>query len=173
MKTVFALVVVIGLIAFCVHLSNEGRESSPTPVPSQPQPSITERVAERVEKDRAEDMISKAAYVQESVKILEFKAAYFEDYNGRIAGVKFRIQNAGNRTINRLDVIVRFRDDAGRIIGEQELSPISQFTKPLCPGCIWQIDQGGFYPAKNIPSEWHEGWAFIQTTYIDLGPLRQ
>jgi hypothetical protein len=84
----------------------------------------------------------------------------------RRAGVTFKLRNNGRRTLDRVKVVIYFKDANGRIIAEEDYLPVlvseyrySSDNKPLRPGYIWQMERGRFYSAKSVPSEWKDGAA--------------
>lgn len=109
--------------------------------------------------------IDKQEYIQKSIKLYELQAQYIETYSdGRVPGVKFKIQNNGTRTLSRVKVLVLFKDKNGTVIGEEEYSPVhvTEYSylndnKPLKPGYIWKPESDKYYIAKSIPSEWADG----------------
>jgi hypothetical protein len=90
--------------------------------------------------------------------------------------VDFKIQNNGDRTLNKVTVRVIFFDAAGTPISEEEYHPVvvSAYSigdnTPLRPHYIWQQESDKFYEAKNVPSEWAEGKATATITEIEFGP---
>src|SRR5690606_28064197 len=91
-------------------------------------------------------------------------------------GVRFKLRNDGERTLNRVEVMVFFKDSAGKIIAEKDFNPVlvSQFgigdSKPLRPGYIWQMDASRFYKADSGPDEWEEGAVEARITDIEFAP---
>ena len=87
-------------------------------------------------------------------------------------GVEFKLRNNGTRSLSRVNVTVYFQDRDGRNIGEASYYPdlVNSFgagtNKPLKPNYVWQIEDGGFYAAKKVPSEWLNGSARFEITEI-------
>lgn len=105
-------------------------------------------------------------YIEEDLELYDFQAKYMDAVlDGRIPGVTFKIKNKGDRTLERVKVVVLFKDESGTVIAEEDYNPVivSPYSigdnKPLKPGYIWQQERGKFYTAKSVPSEWHEGAA--------------
>jgi hypothetical protein len=106
-------------------------------------------------------------YIRDNLLLYDFRAKYMESIlDGRVPGVKFKLRNKGNRTLDRVKVVVFFKDSSGAVIAEEEYSPVlvseynfSGDNKPLKPGYIWQMESDKFYSAKSVPSEWKEGVA--------------
>jgi hypothetical protein len=113
-------------------------------------------------------------YIVESLELYDFKARYMNAVlDGRVPGVTFKIKNNGDRSLERVKVVVFFKDAAGSVIAEEDYVPVSVSkynlsgdNKPLKPGYIWQQERGKFYTAKSIPSEWKEGAAEAKITEI-------
>lgn len=84
--------------------------------------------------------------------------------DGRVPGVLFKIRNNGDRSLDRVEATIYFKDAAGRVIAEEDYHPVlvSEYSfsgdnKPLKPDYIWQMEKGKFYSAKKVPDEWEEG----------------
>ena len=120
-------------------------------------------IVESDEPDSGELDIAKAAYIYESLELYDLSAKYIETYRGRVAGVLFKLRNSGETSLDRVEVTVFFKDENGNVITEEDFHPVlvSENSvgdkKPLRPGYIWQMEQGKYYTAKQIPSEWKEG----------------
>jgi hypothetical protein len=118
-----------------------------------------------------------AAYVKDNLRLYDLHAKYFDSMlDGRVPGVDFKIQNNGNRTLNKVTVRVVFYDAGGNAISEEEYTPVlvSEYSigdnTPLRPHYIWQQESDKFYEAKNVPSEWAEGKASATVTEIEFAP---
>ncbi|KFL36592.1 hypothetical protein N788_03000 [Arenimonas donghaensis DSM 18148 = HO3-R19] len=113
-------------------------------------------------------------YIAESIELYDFQAKYMDSVlDGRVPGVSFKMKNNGDRTLDRVEIVVLFKDATGSVIAEEDYSPIfvseynlSGDNKPLKPGYIWQLERGRFYAAKSVPSEWKEGAAEIKIVDI-------
>ncbi|MFC1621424.1 hypothetical protein ACFL2G_03870 [Candidatus Omnitrophota bacterium] len=117
---------------------------------------------------------SKQSYI-DNVELYDFEAKYFDSmFEGRRPGVTFKIKNAGDKILNRVEVTVYFKDSSGNVIAEEDYHPVlvSDFSlgdnKPLKPNYIWQMESGKFYQAKSVPSEWQEGNAIAKVTDIEF-----
>lgn len=119
-----------------------------------------------------------AAYIRENLRLYDLDAKYFDSLmDGRVPGVRFKIQNNGDRTLNEVKVRVVFFDAAGKAIAEEEYAPVivSEYNfggdnKPLRPNYIWQEEPDKFFTAKNVPSEWAAGKVTAAITDIEFGP---
>ena len=135
-------------------------------------PGNSELESGRAELARAKE---KLAYF-DKVVVYDFKARYMDSMlDGRVPGVSFKIRNKGNRTLNRVEVTVYFKDKDGNTISEEDYNPVLVTdynfmgdNKPLKPGYIWRMERGHFYSAKSVPDEWKEGAAEIKVTDLEF-----
>lgn len=117
---------------------------------------------------------AEALYITENLDLYDFQAKYMNSaLDGRVPGVTFKIKNKGDRTLERIKVVVLFKDKSGSVIAEDSYTPVlvspysvSSSNKPLKAGYIWQQEQGRFYTAKSVPTEWEEGSAEANITEI-------
>jgi hypothetical protein len=121
--------------------------------------------------------VEEAAYIKSNLKLYDLKAKYYDSMlDGRVPGVEFKLQNNGNRTLNKVTVRVVFYDAAGNPISEQDYDPVlvssysADDSTPLRPHYIWQQESDKFYEAKTVPSEWAEGKVTASVTAIEFGP---
>jgi hypothetical protein len=119
----------------------------------------------------------KVAYIRDKLQVYDLNAKYYNSLlDGRIPGVRFKIKNSGDRTLNRVTVKIVFFDAAGKAISEEEYHPIlvSEYSvgdnKPLRPNYVWQDASDKFYSAKSVPSEWKTGSASATITEIEFAP---
>ena len=88
--------------------------------------------------------------------------------------LRLRIQEP--KPLNKIKVVVYFKDSSENIIAEEDYLPIlvSEYSfnddKPLKPGYVWSMEQNKFYAAKSVPTEWEEGSIDIAITEIDFAP---
>ncbi|OYX16792.1 MAG: hypothetical protein B7Z07_01950 [Sphingomonadales bacterium 32-67-7] len=117
-------------------------------------------------------------YIRDHLQLYDLDAKYFDSMlDGRVPGVDFKIKNNGNKALNRITVIVEFKDASGASIAEEEYNPVlvSDFNyggdnTPLKPNYIWQQEQGQFYTAKSVPSEWASGKVSARISDIEFAP---
>lgn len=121
--------------------------------------------------------VEEAAYIKQNLRLYDLQAKYYDSMlDGRVPGVDFKIQNNGNRTLNKVTVRVVFYDAGGNPISEEEYYPVivSDYSvddnTPLRPHYIWQQESDKFYEAKNVPSEWAEGKVTATITEIEFAP---
>jgi len=128
---------------------------------------------ERERKREQEDSI-KAAYIAEHLELYDVSAKYMDSLlDGQVPGVLFKVRNKGERSLDKVEVTVYFKNANGGVIAEEEYIPVlvSEFSfsgdnKPLKPGYVWQMEKGKFYAAKSVPSEWKEGSVAASITEI-------
>lgn len=126
------------------------------------------------EREQEQEEAVKAAYISESLELYDVSAKYTDSLlDGRVPGVLFKIRNKGDRSLDKVEVTVYFKDSSGSIIAEEVYLPVlvSEFSlsgdnKPLKPGYVWQMEKGKFYAAKSVPSEWKEG--SIEASITDI-----
>ncbi len=110
-------------------------------------------------------------YIQEHIQLYEFSAKYHNTYDGKMAGVTFKMKNNGERILSEVAVTVYFPNASGEDVSEEVFYPVLSRSiygdsKPLKPGYIWQLDGEKFYPAKNVPSEWYPPRTHYKITNI-------
>ncbi len=110
------------------------------------------------------------------VNLYDFEVSTIDTYSDKnIPAVKFKIKNAGDKTLTNVEVTVYLKDRDGNIIMEEDFNPVlvsaysfSGNNKPLKPGYIWEMEKGKWYTIKNAPSEWHVGNAVAKITDIEI-----
>ena len=139
------------------------------------------RVSAEPGEDRREDSerrleAAESAYIDEYVELYDLSARYIDTYsNDNVPGVQFKLRNNGERTLDRVRVVIYFKDAAGGIITEEDFLPVaagvafSDNNTPLRPGYIWQMESGRYYTAERVPSEWSEGSVEAAITEIEFG----
>lgn len=124
-------------------------------------------------KQEIHDIKEKQEYLSKLV-LYDLKAKYYETYlEKKVPGVVFKIKNKGDRTLKEVEVTVYFKDRAGTVIAEEKYHPVlvteysfGDNNRPLKPNYIWQMEQGHFYKAPSVPTEWKEGSASATITNI-------
>jgi len=118
----------------------------------------------------------KQEYINENTKLYDVEAKYTESrLKGTVPGVDFKVKNTGERTLDLVEVTVKFQNSKGEIIFEEEYTPVlvSKYNvtgdnKPLKPGYIWQQERGKFYIANSVTTEWKEGEVKASIKNIDF-----
>ena len=106
----------------------------------------------------------KQAYIP-NVLLYDLEAKFYKTYSKtKVPGVKFKIKNNGNRLLQEVEVTVYFKNAKGTVIAEERYRPVLAMKKSfsgnqviLKENYIWQMDEGNFYKAEGIPTEWQEG----------------
>ena len=131
---------------------------------NQDRPRVTASGSEESGPSEAELRAEANAYTDQHIELYDLSAKYIDTYlNERVPGVLFKLKNNGERSLDRVEVTVYFKNADGQIIAEEDFHPVLVSTysmndsKPLRPGYIWQMESGKYYTAKQVPSEWQEG----------------
>lgn len=139
---------------------------------SQDMKKAREDLAEHREKEERREREEKDLYIAKSLRLYDVEVKYMASVlDGRVPGVVFKIKNEGDRSLDKVEVTVYFKDASGAVIAEEDYLPVltsrySRSSKPLKPGYVWQMESGKFYSAKSVPSEWEEGRAEARITDI-------
>ncbi len=135
---------------------------------------VTARSGKKELTQEISEFEEKQAYI-DKVKLYDFTAKYFSTYlDGKTPGVTFKIKNEGDKILTKVEVTAYFKDASNNTIAEEDYHPVlvSEYSfgdnKPLKPNYIWQMEQGKFYNAKSVPSEWQEGNAVAKITDIEF-----
>lgn len=127
-------------------------------------------VAEESQERAAQWKREHQSYIDESLVLYDLTAGYYRTYLDEAKpGVRFKLRNKGDRTLDAVSVIVYFKDPNGTTIHEEQFYPVSSIrsdSKPLKPNYIWQMEAGKFYSAEPVPSEWKEGSVCAEIAYI-------
>ena len=132
---------------------------------------LSEETDENSEAEELEN-IAKAAYIDDNLELYEVLAKYVNiSSDEQVPGVRFKLRNNGERSLDRVEVTFYFKDENGNIISEKDFLPVSvnkysSDSKPLRPGYIWQMQQDRWKGADEVPSEWKEG--SIETSITDI-----
>jgi hypothetical protein len=115
----------------------------------------------------------KLAYIK-NVSIYDLEAKFYTTYsNTKVPGVRFKIKNNGNRLLREVEVTVYFKNASGIVIAEDRYRPVLAMKKSfsgnqviLKENYIWQMEEGNFYKAEGVPTEWQEGAVEAKVTNI-------
>lgn len=119
----------------------------------------------------------KMYYINDNLVLYDFTSKVYDSVlDGKVPGVDFKIKNTGDKTLKKIEVTVYFKDSSDNVIYDEKFYPVlvTQFgtdNESLNPGYIWQQEQGKFYAAKKVPSEWQEGNAVAKITDIEFGDI--
>ena len=111
-----------------------------------------------------EEQREQELYIKNSVTLYDVSSRmYTSILEEQEPGVKFKLKNTGDRTLTEVEVTFYFLDSTGAVIAEESFYPVlaTGFSrsnrKPLKPGYVWQQEEGKFYAADKVPSEWKVG----------------
>ena len=115
----------------------------------------------------------KQAYIK-NVSLYDLESKFYTTFsNTRVPGVKFKIKNNGDRLLREVEVTVYFKNASGTVIAEERYRPVLAMKKSysgdqviLKKNYIWQMEEGNFYKADAVPTEWKEGAVEAKVTNI-------
>ena len=119
------------------------------------------------------DFEAKKEYI-DNVLLYDLESKFFTLYsNATVPGVKFKLKNNGDRLLREVEVTVYFKDANGTTIAEERYYPVLSMKKSyrgdqmiLKENYIWQMEDGNFYKADSVPTEWEEGSVTAQVTNV-------
>ncbi len=167
----------ICVIGFVLPLASTGGTSAAitkaADEASQSMDQARKEINEEREKKEQMERQEKDLYIANSLRLYDLEAKFMSSVlDGRIPGVVFKIKNQGDRSLDKIEVTVYFKDSTGDVIAEENFYPVlvSEYSmsdsKPLKPGYVWQMESGKFYSAKSVPNEWQEGRVDAKITDI-------
>lgn len=110
----------------------------------------------------------------ENIEITEFKASRVDTYsNEGIPAFRVSLKNKGNRSLDKVKVIVYFYDSNGNVIYEEDYHPIlvtkySSSSKPLKPGYVSEMPVNRYYTLDSTLTDWDESKATIEIVDIEF-----
>ena len=114
----------------------------------------------------------KLAYI-DSVALYDLEAKFYKTFSERtVPGVKFKLKNNGDRLLREVEVTVYFKDGSGTVIAEERYHPVMGMNESysgnqvLKKNYIWQMEEGNFYKADGVPTEWQEGAVEAKVTNL-------
>ena len=124
--------------------------------------------AERDIKER----VAKQEYIK-NVALYDLEAKFYTTFsNTKVPGLKFKLKNNGDRLLREVEVTAYFKDASGTVIAEERYRPVLAMKKSysgdqiLKKNYIWQMEEGNFYKADAVPTEWKEGAVEAKVTNI-------
>jgi hypothetical protein len=108
------------------------------------------------------------------VSLYDLKAKFYTTYaENKMPGVEFKLKNNGDRLLREIEVTIYFKDISGKTIAEERYHPMLAINKSysgdhiiLKKNYIWQMEDGNFYKADSVPTEWEEGSVSAEITDI-------
>jgi hypothetical protein len=115
----------------------------------------------------------KQAYIK-NVSLYDLESKFYTTFSKtKVPGVKFKIKNNGDRLLREVEVTVYFKNASGTVIAEERYRPVLAMKKSysgdqviLKKNYIWQMEEGNFYKADAVPTEWKEGAVEAKVTNI-------
>ncbi|WNK19595.1 hypothetical protein P1P91_12225 [Halomonas piscis] len=122
-----------------------------------------------------EEFTEKVSYM-DKVEITEFLAKRVDTYRKKeIPAVRISLKNKGDRSLDKVKVVVYFKDKAGNTIFEEDFHPVlvskysfSGDNKPLKPGYVKEMEKDKFYTLESALSDWQEGKATAKVVDIEF-----
>jgi hypothetical protein len=122
-----------------------------------------------------EEFTEKMNYM-DKVEITEFLAQRIDTYLKKdIPAVRISLKNNGDRSLDKVKVIVYFKDKDDNTIFEEDYHPVlvskysfSGDNKPLKPGYVKEMEKGKYHTLKSALSDWQEGKATAKVADIEF-----
>ena len=120
-----------------------------------------------------EEFTEKMNYM-DKIEITEFLAKRIDTYSKKgIPAVRISLKNKGDRSLDKVKVVVYFQDNNGNTIFEEDYFPVlvsrysfSGDNKPLKSGYVKEMEKGKYYTLDSALSDWQEGKAIAKI--VDL-----
>lgn len=122
-----------------------------------------------------EEFTEKMNYM-DKVEITEFLTQRIDTYVKKdIPAVRISLKNKGDRSLDKVKVVVYFKDKGGNTIFEEDFHPVlvskysfSGDNKPLKPGYVKEMEKGKYYTLESALSDWQEGKATAKVVDIEF-----
>jgi hypothetical protein len=122
-----------------------------------------------------EEFTEKMSYM-DKVEITEFVAQRIDTYLKKdVPAVRISLKNNGDRSLDKVKVVVYFKDQGGNTIFEEDYHPVlvskysfSGDNKPLKPGYVKEMEKGKYYTLESALSDWQEGKATAKVVDIEF-----
>ena len=118
------------------------------------------------------DYQNKLDYI-EHVALYDLESKFYKTFSERkVPGVKFKLKNNGDRLLREVEVTVYFKDHTGTVVAEERYHPVMGMNESysgnqvLKKNYIWQMEEGNFYKADGVPTEWREGSVDAKVTNL-------
>lgn len=120
-----------------------------------------------------QSFVEKMGYI-DNVEVTEFKAERIDTFlKKNVPAVRLSLKNNGDRSLDKVEVVVYFKDASGQVIFEEKFKPVwvSEYnfrdSKPLKAGYVHEMEQGKYHIVESALSEWEEGSATVKI--VDIG----
>ncbi|MBC8796334.1 DUF6694 family lipoprotein [Shewanella algae] len=122
-----------------------------------------------------EEFTEKMNYM-DKVEITEFVAQRIDTYLKKdVPAVRISLKNNGDRSLDKVKVVVYFKGKGGNTIFEEDYHPVlvskysfSGDNKPLKPGYVKEMEKGKYYTLESALSDWQEGEATAKVVDIEF-----
>jgi len=122
-----------------------------------------------------EEFTEKMNYI-DKVEITEFLAKRIDTYSKQgIPAVRITLKNKGDRSLDKVKVVVYFQDKDGSTIFEEDFLPVlvskysfSGDNKPLKPSYVKEMEKDKYYTLESALSDWQEGKAIAKIVDIEF-----
>ena len=112
----------------------------------------------------------------DKVEVTEFMAQRIDTYSKKgVPAVRIGLKNVGNRSLDKVKVVVYFHDKDGNTIYEKDYHPVlvSKYNygadnKPLKAGYVNEMEKGQYYTLDSQLSEWADGKATAKVVDIEF-----
>ncbi|PWF90645.1 hypothetical protein DD549_17380 [Shewanella algae] len=122
-----------------------------------------------------EEFTEKMNYM-DKVEITDFVAQRIDTYLKKdVPAVRISLKNNGDRSLDKVKVVVYFKGKGGNTIFEEDYHPVlvskysfSGDNKPLKPGYVKEMEKGKYYTLESALSDWQEGEATAKVVDIEF-----
>lgn len=128
----------------------------------------------REAKQQMEAFAEEMAYIDQ-IEVTEFIAKRIDTYTDQgIPAVRIGLKNHGDRSLDKVKVVVYFQNASGDTIYEEDFYPVlvSRFSiqnnKPLKPGYVMEMEQGRYFTTDSSLTAWKEGAVTMKITDIEF-----
>jgi hypothetical protein len=112
----------------------------------------------------------------EKVTITEFSAKRIDTYSKKsVPAVRISLKNNGDRSLDKVKVVVYFQDKNGNTIFEEDYHPVlvSKYSfgndnKPLKPGYVKEMEKGKYYTLDSALTDWVEGKSVAKVVDVEF-----
>jgi hypothetical protein len=112
----------------------------------------------------------------EKVTITEFSAKRIDTYSKKaVPAVRISLKNNGDRSLDKVKVVVYFQDKNGNTIFEEDYHPVlvskysySSDNKPLKPGYVKEMEEGKYYTLDSALTDWVEGKSVAKVVDVEF-----
>lgn len=112
----------------------------------------------------------------DKVTITEFSAERIDTYSKKsVPAVRISLKNNGDRSLDKVKVIVYFQDKNGSTIFEEDYHPVlvSKYSfgndnKPLKPGYVKEMEKGIYYTLDSALTDWVEGKSVAKVVDVEF-----